>query len=265
MMPVAKTLLVVLIVGYGGLAALLYVFQRSMMYFPVAERVTPAAAGLAAAEEIVLTTQDGERVIAWHLPPPEGRPVIVYFHGNGGNLGHRVPRFKALADAGYGFLALSYRGYGGSSGTPTEAGIMLDAAAAYAEAAQRYGNRLVLWGESLGTAVAVALATDNAAMAVILEAPFTSTLAMATSHYPIFPIAWMMKDQFRTDLKIPRVTSPVLVMHGERDDIVPIAHGEAVYAAVTAPKRFVRFPAGRHVDLGDHGAVAAARDFIDGL
>jgi uncharacterized protein len=265
MISVVKTLLIVAIVGYGGLAALLYVFQRSMMYFPVAERVTPAAAGFAAAEEIVLTANDGEHVIAWHLPPPAGRPVIVYFHGNGGNLGHRVPRFKALADAGYGFLALSYRGYGGSSGSPTEAGIMQDAATAYAEAAKRYGDRLVLWGESLGTAVAVALAADHVAKAVILEAPFTSTLAMATNHYPIFPIAWMMKDQFRTDLKIGRITVPVLVMHGERDDVVPIAQGEALYAAVTAPKRFVRFPAGRHVDLGDHGAVAAARAFIDGL
>ena len=102
-----------------------------MMYFPAAERVTPASAGFAVAEEIALATADGERVLAWHVPPRDGRPVIVYFHGNGGNLGHRVTRFRALADAGYGLMALSYRGYGGSSGRPSEPGIMLDAAAAY--------------------------------------------------------------------------------------------------------------------------------------
>jgi uncharacterized protein len=265
MMSIVKTLAVVVLAGYCGLAAVLYFFQRSMMYFPATDRATPAGAGFAKADELQLATADGERVIAWHVPPRDGRPVIVYFHGNGGNLGHRITRFRALTDAGYGLLALSYRGYGGSSGRPTESGIMLDAKAVYEEAARRYGDRLVLWGESLGTAVAVALAAERAATAVILEAPFISTLALATSHYPIFPVSWMMKDQYRTDLKIAQVTAPVLVMHGERDDIVPIAHGEAIFAAVTAPKRFARFPAGGHVDLGDHGAVAAARAFIDGL
>jgi fermentation-respiration switch protein FrsA (DUF1100 family) len=259
-----KWLLFTLIAGYFGVAALLYAFQRSMMYFPSNERVRPATVGFAIAEEITLTTQDGERVIAWHVPPREGRPVIVYFHGNGGNLGHRVTRFRALAEAGYGILALSYRGYGGSSGSPTETGIMLDAAAAYDEAMRRYPGRLVLWGESLGTAVAVAVAAGHDVDAVVLEAPFTSTLAIAASRYPFLPVAWMMKDQYRSDLMVARIRAPVLVMHGENDDIVPIRYGEALYAAITAPKRFVRFPAGGHVDLGEHGAVAAAREFIDG-
>jgi fermentation-respiration switch protein FrsA (DUF1100 family) len=264
-MSILKTLLVVLVLGYGGFAALLYVAQRGMMYFPSAERVAPAQAGLAAAEELVLATADGERVIAWHVPPRDGRPVIVYFHGNGGHLGHRATRFRALAELGYGLVALSYRGYGGSSGRPMEKGIMLDAAAAHAEAARRYPGRIVLWGESLGTAVAVSLAAEHDVEAVILEAPFTSTLALASSRYPFYPIAWMMKDQYRSDLAVVRIRAPVLVMHGEKDDIVPIRHGEELYAAITAPKRFVRFPAGGHVDLADHGAIAAARAFVDGL
>lgn len=271
-MSILKTLLVVFVVAYCGLAALLYVAQRSMMYFPHAERVSPQAAGIPSAEELTLSTADGERVIAWHVPPREGRPVIVYFHGNGGNLGHRATRFRALADVGYGIVALSYRGYGGSSGSPTQAGIMLDAAAACDEATRRYPGRLVLWGESLGTAVAVAVAAGltldvqaGDVKAVVLEAPFTSTLALAESRYPFIPVAWMMKDQYRSDLSAGRIRAPVLVMHGEMDDIVPIRYGEALYTAITAPKRFVRFPAGGHVDLGAHGAVAAAREFIDGL
>jgi fermentation-respiration switch protein FrsA (DUF1100 family) len=274
-MSILKALLVVLVLAYCAFAALLYVVQRSMMYFPHAERVSPQAAGLPAAEEIMLSSADGERVIAWHVPPREGRLVIVYFHGNGGNLGHRVTRFRALVEAGYGIVALSYRGFGGSSGSPTETGILLDAAAAFDEATRRYPGRLVLWGESLGTAVAVAVAAAHGAeavdvkaadvKAVILEAPFTSTLALAQSRYPFLPVAWMMKDQYRSDLAVGRIRSPVLVMHGEKDDIVPIRYGEALYAAITAPKRFVRFPVGGHVDLGEHGAVAAAREFIDGL
>jgi fermentation-respiration switch protein FrsA (DUF1100 family) len=281
-MSILKTLLVALVFAYCGLAALLYVAQRSMMYFPHAERVSPRAAGFPAAEEITLSSADGERVLAWHMPPHEGRPVIVYFHGNGGNLSHRATRFRALADAGYGIVALSYRGYGGSSGSPTQAGIMLDAAAAYDEATRRYPGRLVLWGESLGTAVAVEVAAGPAVdvqtgnvkagnvkaldvKAVVLEAPFTSTLALAESRYPFLPVAWMMKDQYRSDLLAGRIRAPVLVMHGEKDDVVPIRYGEALYTAITAPKRFVRFAAGNHVDLGAHGAVAAAREFIDGL
>jgi fermentation-respiration switch protein FrsA (DUF1100 family) len=261
-----KWMLVVALGGYGAVAALLYVAQRAMMYVPDTARIAPARAGLAGADEFVLETADGERIVAWHVAPRERRPVVVYFHGNGGNVSYRAPRFRALADVGLGVLAVSYRGYGGSSGRPSEAGLIVDAAAAYAEASRRYAaDRVVLWGESLGTGVAVALAAERPVKALVLESPFASTLEIAARAYPVFPVAWLMKDQFRSDLRIGKVTAPVLVMHGGRDSVVPIASGERLFDLVAAPKRFVRFPDGEHNDLDDFGATATAIDFIAAL
>jgi pimeloyl-ACP methyl ester carboxylesterase len=116
------------------------------MYFPETFRVAPAEAGLPEAEEVTLKTSDGEQVIAWHVPPKEGRPVALYFHGNGGSLRYRIDRFRALTALGDGLVALSYRGYGGSSGKPTESGLIEDARAAYDFATARYpAERIILW------------------------------------------------------------------------------------------------------------------------
>jgi fermentation-respiration switch protein FrsA (DUF1100 family) len=257
-----KGLLILALAGYGGLVALLYVTQRAMQYFPERLRTTPSAAGLPQAEEVVLDTADGERVIGWHIPPRGDKPVVLYFHGNGGSLRGRVDRFRALTADGTGLLALSYRGYGGSSGRPTEAGLLADAAAAYGFAATRYGAaRLALWGESLGSGVAVALAAENPVGHVILESPFTSAADVGAAAYWFVPVRLLMKDQFRSDLRIGKVTAPVLVLHGERDAVVPIALGERLYALINAPKRFVRFPGAGHNELGTR-AVEAARAFL---
>ena len=140
--------LIVPVIVYGGFVALVYVAQRLFQYFPERRRTAPSAIGLAKAEEVVLDTADGERVIVWHVPPRNGQPVFVYFHGNGGSLRWREERFRDLIDDGSGLVALSYRGYGGSSGRPTEKGLIEDAKAAYAFAVARYpAERLVLWGE----------------------------------------------------------------------------------------------------------------------
>jgi fermentation-respiration switch protein FrsA (DUF1100 family) len=248
---------------YVGLVALMYVAQRSLMYFPDTVRVPPAEANFAAAEEVVLDTADGERVIVWHVAPRADGPVMLYFHGNGAGLRHRVERFRALTDDGSGLVALSYRGYAGSSGRPSEAGLIADAAAAYAFAAARYPPaRLVLWGESLGSGVAVALAAEQRVGRMVLEAPFLSAVEIAAGAYPIVPVRWLMKDQFRSDLRIGKVTAPVLIVHGDRDTVVPIGYGEALYALIKSPKRFVRVPGAGHDVLGLR-AVAAAKAFLN--
>src|SRR3954454_7750152 len=126
-----KWILIIALVCYGGLLGLLYFTQRAMQYFPERLRTAPAVAGLPEAQEVVLDTADGERVIAWHVPPRGDKPGVLYFHGNGGSLAYRVDRFQNLVASGAGLLALSYRGYGGSSATPTEAGLIEDARAAY--------------------------------------------------------------------------------------------------------------------------------------
>lgn len=253
----------VALVAFGGLTTLMYLAQRKLMYFPDTARVAPATVGFAAAEEVVLDTADGERVIVWHVPPRADKPIVLYFHGNGGSLRYRVERFRALTAEGTGLLALSYRGYGGSSGSPTESGLLADADAAYAFAAARYGGeRIVLFGESLGSGVSIALAAAQKVAGVVLEAPFTSAADIGAAAYWFMPVRLLMKDQFRSDQRITRVTAPVLIMHGTGDRMVPVAYGERLFALANEPKRLLKFPGGGHSDLDVFGATAAVRAFI---
>jgi uncharacterized protein len=250
------------VVFYGGIVALLYMAQRSLQYFPERRRTDPRAAGLPEAEEAVLDTADGEQVIVWHVPPREEQPVFLYFHGNGGSLRWRDERFRAITADGSGLIALSYRGYGGSSGRPTEKGLLADAAAAYEFAIARYSTeRMILWGESLGSAVAIALAADNPIGRLVLEAPFTSAVDVGAQHYWFIPVRLFMKDQFRSDLVAGKITAPVLVVHGEDDCVVPLTLGKRLYALIRSPKRFVTIARAGHSDLGDR-AVVAAKQFV---
>jgi fermentation-respiration switch protein FrsA (DUF1100 family) len=254
---------VVAVVAYAALLGAMYVWQRSLMYFPERARTGPGTAGLPDTEEATLTTADGERVIVWHRPPQGDRPVFVYFHGNGGALRLRAERFRKLTADGAGLVALAYRGYGGSSGTPTEDGIAQDASAAYAFAAARYApERLVVFGESLGTAVAVRVAAEHPVGKLILDAPYTSTADIAAAIYWYVPVRLLMHDQFRAAERIGRVKAPVLILHGERDRVVPIGFAEALYARIPGPKRFIRYPAGTHLDLDSYGAQDAIRAFV---
>ena len=258
-----KSIVVFLLVFYAALVGLMYVAQRSLMYFPDRQRVAPAAAGLPQAAEETLTTSDGERVIVWHVPPREGRPVVLYFQGNGGGLSLRVPRFAALVNDGIGLIAVNYRGYGGSSGSPSEDGLIADARAAYDFATARYeAKRVVPWGESLGSGVAIALAAERPIGRVVLEAPFTSAADVGAGAYPFVPVRWLMKDQFRSDERIARVSAPVLVMHGERDRVVPIRLGEKLFELARGSKRFVRYPQAGHEGLDAYGALDEVKKFL---
>jgi uncharacterized protein len=257
--------IVVLLFVYAGLAAMLYVSQRSMMYFPETIHTSPAQAGLPEAEEISLTAADGVHLVGWHVPPRDGKPVILYFHGNGGALRYRVERFHKLIGEGLGLVAVEYRGYAGSEGSPTEAGLFADAEAAYAFAAGHYPpEQIVLWGESLGTGVAVYLAAERPVGRVILEAPFTSTAAVASGRYWFMPVRLLMKDQFRSDERIARVTAPVLILHGVNDRVVPYAMGEAMFDLAQGNKHLARFLEGGHEDLDQYGALHAVGRFLAG-
>ncbi len=251
------------ILGYAGVVLLLYLMQRRLLYLPAATRSGPAEAGLPQAGEVVLDTSDGEKVIAWYVPPSAGKPLIIYLHGNAEILGWRVDRHLKLIADGTGLLALSYRGYAGSTGRPTENGLHCDADAAYGFAAGEVpAEQIVAWGHSLGTGVAVRLAAERKLGGLILEAPYTSTADVAVMRFPFVPVRRLMKDQFRSDLRIGKVTAPVLVMHGVRDRVIPIALGERLFALINSPKRFVRFSEGGHIDLDDFGALAVVADFL---
>ena len=265
-MTVLKWLVALASIGYlGGLAAL-FLLQRSFLFpIPQALRTAPAAAGFPQAEEHLLTTDDGERVIVWHVPAKPGHPVVLYFHGNGDFLAGFFGRFRDLIADGTGIVALSYRGYAGSSGQPSEQGLLRDAAAAYAFTAARYSaDRIVAWGFSLGSGVAVALAAEQPVAKLILEAPYTSIADVAASAFPVFPVRHVLRDPFYSDQRIGRVKAPLLIMHGARDPTIAIGFGERLFALAHEPKQFVRFAEGGHNDLDDYGAIETVRDFIDG-
>ncbi|MCA1456736.1 alpha/beta hydrolase [Bradyrhizobium sp. BRP22] len=265
-MLVLKWLLIVAAVGYLGALAVLFVKQREMLFpIPTRERTSPEAAGFPEAEEHVLTTGDGEKVIVWHVPAKPGHPVILYFPGNGDFLAGRVSRFRAMTSDGTGLVALSYRGYAGSSGYPSELGILQDAAAAYAFTTARYtAERIVAWGFSLGTGAAVALAAEQPIGKLILEAPYTSTADIAGTAFPLVPVRWLMRDQFRSDERIGRVKAPLLVMHGTDDSVISMIFGDRLFALAHEPKRFVRFAGGGHDNLDYYGAIETVRQFIGG-
>ncbi len=264
---VLTSLLVIVALGYLGVVVAMYVKQREMLFpIPTTLRTTPEAAGFAQAEEHVLPTADGEKIIIWHVPPRPGRPVVLYFPGNGDFLAGSVGRFGHIVSDGTGLIALSYRGYAGSGGQPSEHGLLSDAAATYAFAAQRYETgRMVAWGYSLGTGVAVALAAEHPFAGLILEAPYTSITDVAAAAFPYLPVRLLLKDRFGSDARIQRVTAPLLIMHGTEDTTIPITFGERLFNLAHEPKRFVRLVGGHHDDLDNFGATDTARQFIIGL
>jgi uncharacterized protein len=267
-MSTLKWLVVFISIAYVAGVTVLFFAQRALVFpIPQTGRTSPESAGFPAAEENVLTTTDGENVIIWHVPAKPGHPVVLYFPGNGDTLARAVKRFREITADGTGLVALSYRGYGGSSGKPSEKGLLNDATAAYAFTTERYKPaQIVVWGFSLGTGVAVALAADHPVGKLILEAPYTSIadVALSRPQYRLVPVRWLLRDQFHSDERIAAVSAPLLIMHGERDSTVPIRFGERLFELAHEPKQLVRFPEGRHNNLDHYGAIETARHFIDG-
>jgi uncharacterized protein len=265
-MIVLKWLAAVALIGYFAGLAVLYVRQREMLFpIPPTGRTAPESIGFPQAQEHVLATADGEKVIVWHVPAQSGHPVVMFFPGNGDFLAGLVDRFRTLTANGTGLVALSYRGYAGSSGHPSEKGLLLDADAAYDFTAVRYSaDRIVAWGFSLGSGVAVALAAKRPVGKLVLEAPYTSTADVAGALLRIVPVRLLMRDQFRSDERIAGVTAPLLIMHGDHDATIPVGFGERLFALAHEPKQFVRFPGGGHDNLDDYGATETVLRFIVG-
>lgn len=235
-----KTLLIGAATGYVVILAVLFIFQRNLQYFPDSRRIAPEAAGLAGVAEVELRTADGETLVAWYAPAPPDRPTVVYFHGNGGALWARSDRVRLFRETGYGVLMVSYRGYGGSTGSPTERGLVKDAAAAIGFLTGRgiALSQLILYGESLGTGVAVLAAAEHPPGAIVLESPFTSAADVAAGVYWWLPVRWLMKDRFESISVIGRITAPIVVIHGDRDEVVPLDLGKRLFAAANEPKAF---------------------------
>jgi len=253
------------LIAYLLVLACLYVFQRHLLYFPDRSRPQLGSLVQLGVREAQLTTADGLSLLSWYLPAHSGRPVILYFHGNGGNISHRADRLRRFAREGYGVLMPEYRGYGGNAGEPTEAGFYQDARAAY-DFLQRDGvaaGRIALYGESLGTGVAVHLAASQQVGGLILESPYTSVAAVAQYHYPFVPAALLVWDRFDALSRIGQVKAPVLVLRGGQDSIVPGRFSEALFDAAPEPKETWFAPEAGHEELEGFGALDAVVAFIE--
>lgn len=252
LLPALIGLLVVIgALVYLGITSL----EPFLIYRPERARTDPAEAMLAGVEEIELKTPDGNSVLAWWSPPQPGRPTILYFHGNGGSLADRANRIARFQQAGLGVFMMTYRGYGGSTGRPTERDNVADARRAY-EHLLEMGLRpreIVLFGESLGTGVAVQLAAAREVAGLILDSPYTSMVDLARLHYPLLPAGLVMKDRYETTRHIGGVSAPLLIIHGAADQIVPVEMARQVFATARAPKEFVEFPGAGHIE---HDAVS---------
>ena len=261
---------ILLAIGLG--LALLWFGQRRMIYFPFGGVPTPANLGLARAESVTFTTDDGVALHGWFVPADSvpARFTMIMFNGNAGHRGMRAPVAAAFAEHGVATLLFDYRGYGDNGGRPSEDGLARDARAARAYLTSRAdvdSNRIVYFGESLGAAVAIRLATETSPppFALVLRSPFTSLVDIGRYHYPILPVRWLLRERYPSLDRAASVSSPTLVIAGDYDSVIPSEHSRRLYTAITAEKRFLEIAGADHNDealfVGDQ-LLGAVLDFV---
>lgn len=227
--------------------------------------LAPAAAGLAQATEARLQDADGTHITTWYIPAKQGQPTLIHFHGNAGNIANRVPYYKALSEAGLGVLAVEYRGYGTSEGSPTEQGFYEDGRTAVKYLTQQQHvplEHIMFYGESIGTGVAVQMAKEFNAGGVILQSPYTSMASIGASRYPWMPVGLLLTDRFDSINKISSVKIPALILHGDEDTVIPFKEGQTLFDHANQPKDFVLFPGRGHNDLDITARVKAVQQFV---
>jgi fermentation-respiration switch protein FrsA (DUF1100 family) len=247
--------------------------QRTLIYFPDPYVRDAAAAGLRDVEEVAFETDDGITLRAWFVRPPQSAPpfTVIVFNGNAGNRSYRGDLASALRERGYGVLLFDYRGYGGNSGSPTERGLAADARAARTYVSKRAdvdASRLVYFGESLGSAVAVGLATEHPPAALVLRSPFTSMADVGAVHYPVLPVRLLLRDRYDSIGRIGGITAPLLVIAGSRDSIVPASQSRRLYEAAREPKTLVIIDGADHNDAALFSGAAMMESiatFLDRL
>ncbi|HYD17994.1 MAG TPA: alpha/beta hydrolase [Patescibacteria group bacterium] len=264
-MIVIVRLVLTLAVIYGLVLLAVYWGQRSLQYFPTADLGDPKLPEALKFQSLKIKTADGLENLAWYAPPADTTgKVIVYFHGNGGNISHRLPRAAIYLKRGYGVMLCEYRGYGGNRGKPTEKGLYDDARACVRYLADQGIStaQLILYGESIGSGVAVEMAREFQPPRLVLEAPFSSAADVAKIAYPFLPVDMLMQDRFDSIDKIKDVKSALLIVHGTVDGIVPYRLGQKLFEAANHPKEFVSVEGAGHSDLYDYKIGEKVLDWL---
>lgn len=259
-----KRILLVIAIFYSSILIGMYGYQDKLLYHPDTNLKEPAYYNVEM-QELKLATKDGVNITAWYSPAPtKVSPVIVYFHGNAGNIGRRAGEFRAFKEEGFGVLAVSYRGFGTSEGKPSQKGLYEDARAALNFIKKEHGGleNVVLYGESLGTGIATQMASEFEVKALVLEAPYTSIADRGQELYFYIPVRWLLRDNFENFPTIMRVTEPVLVFVGEKDTIVPWYHGKKVYEAAHEPKELIVFQHNGHDMINVKEIAEKVREFL---
>lgn len=248
-----KLIKFILFIGlmYAGACAYLYYKQRSMMYLPATTRPVQQGEAVDNFIDMTVRTSDSLTLHSWyHLADPD-MPTILYFHGNAGDISSRAPQVTPYLQKGYGVLLLEYRGYGGNPGQPTEQGLYMDGRAAMTILKQFNvpPEKVILYGESLGTAVAVQMASEYPVKGVVLQSPFDSMVNLASEIYRQFPVKWLLLDRYDSVNKIKHIKVPLLILHGTEDTTVPIRFGKNLYAHANDPKLWIEYPGRGHGDI----------------
>jgi fermentation-respiration switch protein FrsA (DUF1100 family) len=257
----------ILLIAYFGFALLLMLLENRLVYHPVPYPVGDWAPAELRFEDAQFAADDGTALHGWYVPHSDPRAVVLFLHGNAGNIAGRADFLRRLHDLRVTVLALDYRGYGRSEGSPTEQGVISDARAARTWLAEKAGVRpseIVLWGESLGCGVAIELATDGA-RALILEHAFTSLPDVAAHHYSWMPVRLLMRNRMRAIDKIGEFRGPILQAHGDSDSVIPYQLGQRLFEAANQPKEFLTIPGGDHNDPRSAKFWEAADRFLSRL
>lgn len=243
---------------YIAICIYMYKVQRTILYQPEHNINLPSYYGFDHIEDHILTAEDNTQLGCWYQAAKPNQPTILYFHGNAGHMGDRVEKMHAFLEAGFGICAPSYRGYGKSSGTPSEEGTYMDARAAlqFLHIQGVTNANIILYGESLGSGIAVQLAYEQAHFKLLtLEAPYTSTADRGIERYPFLPVYLLMKDQYDSLTKIAHIHTPVLIFHGKKDTTIPISHGKTLYKQANKPKKSVFLDECDHTNFDPHMLV----------
>ena len=252
-----------LALAYGAVVLLVWAFQSKLVYFPDRQvQATPADFGVRY-EEVPLTASDGTKLAAWFVPAPKDKGVILFCHGNGGNISHRLESLAVFRNLGYSVLIFDYRGYGRSEGSPSEEGTYRDARAAWEHLVHERNvppGRIVLFGRSLGGAVAAKLASETDPAGLIVESAFTSIPDIGAERFWFLPVRLLSRFEYNTAGMIRQAGCPVLIVHSRDDEIIPFAHGRRLYEAAAEPKEFIEISGG-HND----GFLTSGETYTTGL